>query len=394
MTTDLGQQIRDLIETSARPISPDEITSRLPVREEVLRSPTARHRPSGRYRICARSVPLGRPRTIRLVSLALGATAAGTAVALVIISLLAGGKPVIPGDSHVPAGLLTGQPARPFLLAMAVKAAQQKTGRFYCTTEIQGDRELVGAGDRLLSRPWVNGPNRVPASAPKGFKYALTRRYRNTQCTKVSDVTRLTISIQYLGARPASRADTRAWRRDGSPDHWRRGHRVLSAHPGPVGEVQDVKHGTGDFGGKNDLWLPANPAKLRTVFLAHPQPGAKGRNNVIAAGALTVMNGDSVRPAVRAAAFRVLATVPGVRMRPGVTDPEGQTGTAIWQDSWIGAYLHYETTFDIIDPQTGNVLGSETVAQTPVMGAPPGTMLFYSATTSARWTSQLPPPTP
>jgi hypothetical protein len=161
-----------------------------------------------------------------------------------------------------------------------------------------------------------------------------------------------------------------------------------------VEEVQDVKHGTGDFGGKNDLWLPANPAKLRTVFLAHPQPGAKGRNNVIVAGALTVMNGDSVRPAVRAAAFRVLAGVPGMRMKPGVTDPEGQTGTAVWQDSWIGFGLPYETTYDIIDPQTGNILAGDTIAQTPVAGAPPGTVLFYSATTSARWTSQLPPPAP
>lgn len=340
------------------------------------------------------SVPLGRPRTTRMVALALSATAVGTAGALAIVSLAAGGKPVTPGDSHVPAGLLAGQPARPFLLAMAVKAAQQKTGRFYCTTEVQGDRELVGAGDRLLPQPWATGPDHVPTSAPQGFRYALTRRYGITQCTRVSDVTRLTISMQYLGARPASRADARAWRRDGSPDHWRRGHGVLSAHPGPVEEVQDVKHGTGDSGGKNDLWLPANPAKLRTVFLAHPQPGAKGQNNVIVAGALTVMNGDSVRPAVRAAAFRVLASVPGVRMRPGVTDPEGQTGTAVWQDSWIGAYLRYETSFVIIDPQTGNVLGSETVAQTPVAGAAPGTVLFYSSTTSARWTSQLPPPAP
>jgi hypothetical protein len=340
------------------------------------------------------SVPLGRPRATRLVSLALSAIAVGTAGALVIVSLAAGGKPVAPGDSHVPAGLLAGQPARPFLLAMAAKAAQQQTGRFYCTTEVQGDRELVGAGSRLLPRPWTNGPDRVPTSAPGGFKYALTRRYRITQCTRVWDVTRLPISMQYLGARPASRADARAWRRDGSPDHWRRGHGVLSTHPGPVKEVQDVKHGTGDFGGKNDLWLPADPAKLRAVFLAHPQPGAKGRNNVIASGALTVMNADSVRPAVRAAAFRVLASVPGVRMRPGVTDPEGQTGTAVWQDSWIGAYLRYETTFVIIDPQTGNVLGSETVAQTPVAGAAPGTVLFYDATTSAHWTSQLPPPTP
>jgi hypothetical protein len=341
------------------------------------------------------SVPLGRPRATRLVSLGLSVTAAGIAGALVIVSLAAGGKPVTPGHTHVPAGLLAGQPARPFLLAMAEKAAQQKSGRFYCITEVQGQRALVGPGDRLLPRPWMNAPNRVPTSAPNGFKYALTLRYRSTQCTRVSDVTRYLISLQYLGARPASRADARAWRRDGSPDHWQQGHGVLSAHPGPVSKINgDVKHGTGDFGGKNDLWLPTDPARLRAIFLAHPQPGSKGRNNVIVGGALTVMNGDSVRPAVRAAAFRVLASVPGVRMRPGVTDPEGQTGTAVWQDSWIGAYIRYETTFDIVDPQTGNMLGDETVAQTPVVGAAPGTVLYYDASTSARWTNRLPPLTP
>jgi hypothetical protein len=157
---------------------------------------------------------------------------------------------------------------------------------------------------------------------------------------------------------------------------------------------QDVKHGAGDFGGKNDLWLPADPAKLRAVFLAHPQPGAKGRDNVIVAGALTVMYSDNVRPAVRAAAFRVLAYTPGVRMRPGVSDPEGQTGTAIWQDSWIGYGLPYETTYDIIDPQTGNEFAGDTVAQTPVAGAPPGTVLSYSAITSVWWTNRLPSHTP
>jgi hypothetical protein len=336
--------------------------------------------------------PLGRPRSTRLVLL--GVTAAVTAGALVIVGLAAGGTPASRGASHVPAGLLVGQPARAFLLAVAAKAAQQRMGRFYCTTEIQGNRELVGASDRLLPQPWADGPDHVPTSAPQGFRYALTRRYQITECTRVSDVTREPASLQSLGARPASAADARAWRRDGSPGHWRQGHGVLSAHPGPVGEVIDVKHGSGDFGGENDLWLPADPAKLRVVFLAHPQPGAKGRNNVIVAGALTVMGSDNVRPAVRAAAFRVLAGVPGMRMKPGVTDPEGQTGTAVWQDSWIGFGVPYETTYDIIDPQTGNILAGDTIAQTPVAGAAPGTVLDYSAITSAYWTNRLPPRTP
>jgi hypothetical protein len=48
MTTDLRQQIRDLIETGARPITPDEIAGRCPGREGALRSATARYRLSAR----------------------------------------------------------------------------------------------------------------------------------------------------------------------------------------------------------------------------------------------------------------------------------------------------------------------------------------------------------
>ena len=42
-------------------------------------------------------VPVRRPRNTRLVSLALAATAAGTAGALVIVNLVTGARPVSPG---------------------------------------------------------------------------------------------------------------------------------------------------------------------------------------------------------------------------------------------------------------------------------------------------------
>ena len=342
----------------------------------------------------ARPEPLRRQRATRRGRLAVATATAGTAAALAVVGVVAGRTSVTPGAGQVPAGLPAGQPARAFLLAMATQAARQTAGRFYCTTEVQGDRELVGSGGRLLPRPWAAGPARVPAAAPQGFRYALTRRYQITQCTAIADVVRGPALLRYLGARPESAADARAWRRAGSPDQWRSGGGVLSADPGPASEVTDIKHGTGDFGGKNDLWLPADPARLRAVFLAHPRPGAEGRDNVIVAGALTVMNSDNVLPAVRAAAFRVLADVPGMRMRPGVTDPEGQSGTAVWQDSWIGSGLSYETTYVIIDPATGLLLASDSIAQTPVAGAAPGTVLYYSATTSAYWTNELPPHAP
>jgi hypothetical protein len=40
--------------------------------------------------------------------------------------------------------------------------------------------------------------------------------------------------------------------------------------------------------------------------------------------------GPGVTPAVRAAAFRVLASLPGIQVKPNVQDPAGQSGTAVF----------------------------------------------------------------
>lgn len=99
---------------------------------------------------------------------------------------------------------------------------------------------------------------------------------------------------------------------------------------------------------------------------------------------------DPVPSAVRAAAFRVLATVPGIRVKPGVTDPEGQTGTAVWLGNGDagGGYTLY-------DPATGAVLASLAVAQRQIDGTPSGAVISY-ITYRSWWTNHLPkfPPRP
>ena len=89
MTTDLRQQIRDLVETGARPLSPDEIASRCPAREGTPRGATARYRPPARYRLSARAV-----------AIAAGAVAVGCAVAVAIAQL--GDGPERPGGNNNP----------------------------------------------------------------------------------------------------------------------------------------------------------------------------------------------------------------------------------------------------------------------------------------------------
>jgi hypothetical protein len=104
---------------------------------------------------------------------------------------------------------------------------------------------------------------------------------------------------------------------------------------------------------------------------------------------------DPVRPSVRAAALKILASVPGLRMKKDVTDPEGRVVTAI---SYFAKYQPYETYLTLIDPQTATVVGDEALARTQVEGFAPGTVLFCNVDTSEGWTDHLPadvtPPKP
>jgi hypothetical protein len=47
-------------------------------------------------------------------------------------------------------------------------------------------------------------------------------------------------------------------------------------------------------------------------------------------GNATAVMAASVTPAVRAAAYQVLAGITGVQMKAGMRDPEQRAGTAVW----------------------------------------------------------------
>jgi hypothetical protein len=87
-----------------------------------------------------------------------------------------------------------------------------------------------------------------------------------------------------------------------------------------------------------------------------------------------------IRPAVRAAAYQVLAGIPGMKLKPGVKDAEGRTGTELWL--WSGHWAIDGIT--IVDPATGSLLAQEEVTTRAFGGFPAGTFLDYSAYTFRR----------
>jgi hypothetical protein len=312
--------------------------------------------------------------------------AAGAAAALALVALVPHGEPgARPGQG--PAYELPGQPARGFLLAMAIKSAdEQAAGRYWCDQTEQGDRVLVGPDDTTLQPPWKGGP-----AVPAGYQYAIFTRNMVWGCLEppgpgwpggsVGNV------MQSLGAQPASSADAAAWRKAGSPTSWKAWYDstvTISGFAGPRNALPDKQGWTA---GESYATLPTSPAQLKAVFLAHPEYFGNNTgtpSEVLADDALVVMEGPAT-PAVRAAAYGVLAGVPGVQMKPNVQDPAGQSGTAVWQ-SQAGSSL----ALTIVDPATGAVLCTEDVAQQPVAQASAGTVLDYMLEVSIGWTSTPP----
>lgn len=326
-----------------------------------------------------------------------GVSVAGAIAAAAALLVLLPGPPAgLVSTEEQPLGSLPSHAARPVLLAMAAKAGSAATGsgRYWCTETVEGTLSAIGPGGRELTPPGVGGQP-SPAS---DYRYSVVTRYRMADCETPQGVDVGDFS-QYLGARPTTPADMAAWRRAGSPGRWQGWDgQAFSIHPG---SFQKVGRTGGQAPWGNDLSLSADPAKLKKVLLT----GLYGPSDVATKRMesqtglsyrqieeenlfwnLTSILEEPIRPAVRAAAFRLLAQVPGAQETPGVRDPQGRTGTAVW---W-GQPGQSADGFMIIDPASTMLLASEGFAGTPAWVYKPGTMTDYDVWVSAGWANRLP----
>jgi hypothetical protein len=326
-----------------------------------------------------------------------GAIAAAAAVASVI-TLAPGRAPGgLVSTEEQPLGSLTSQSARPFLLAMASRASriQAGRGRFWCAETIDGSLVPIGPDGRELIPPG-QGAQPSPVS---DYRYSLFSRYRMTDC-ETPRSREAGSFYQYLGARPATSADVAAWRRAGSPSHWQAWYarQTISSHRGSFGPA-------GRRGGRppwgSDQSLPADPAKLKAALLTGlAGPSDLGVKRIERQAGLSYRQfqdenlfwnmvsllEEPISPAVRATAFRVFAEIPGARTKPGMRDPRGRLGTAVW---W-GRLDGQQTGFIIIDPATTMLLAEEGFAGKPAWVYKPGTLTQYHLWLGAGWTSHLP----
>jgi hypothetical protein len=160
-----------------------------------------------------------------------------------------------------------------------------------------------------------------------------------------------------------------------------------------------------DLGGHNVSMaelqqLPTDPAALKARLLATYAGHSTEANDpmsetqwlfTIGAGLVTDM---PVSGPVRAAAFRLLADLPGTRLVQTATDALGRRGTAVTltdAPTSQGAVLQ---SWLIIDPRTSAALAQEShvvKAAGQQAGLAPGTRWYSAAVQSSGWTDQAPP---
>jgi hypothetical protein len=365
---------------------------------------------------------------------ALGLGLVGAAAAAVVgIATLGGTSPTSSGHQvqAKPAELS----ARTILLAAAEKAAAEPVGRYWRVHTTSGQSYHVGR-------------------ATGGYT-VVGYTSEDSDWTARSDSDSDVLYSRDLGAHPLTAADQAAWKKAGSPSTWRvwsnDHYATLSSKPGasfgtgpgtwdqgdkttPADKKQGAAEvrkmcaritkaplpttpasgaaatprpikSPGKFCQKSNFialsWadrqkLASDPARFKELLFpdgALPnKPGLGGAGRLMSG--FDFLTRQPASPEVRAAAFRLLATLPDVRSIGTVQDAKGRTGIGLAARATMREGSG--TVFDevlVLDPKTYQVLGEQDIvvkAGGSMRGMQPGTILSNQVVLEAGWTNDSP----
>jgi hypothetical protein len=134
--------------------------------------------------------------------------------------------------------------------------------------------------------------------------------------------------------------------------------------------------------------LPTDPVALRNALaeMAGPDLSGVDRDYAVFSAAGRLLFEMPSPPKLRGAALRVLAALPGTRIRTGINDPIGRAGTEVsitaTAPSGTRTSLFWNGATYIIDPATGRLLSST------IRGPKPGSTVVLES----GWTDENPTP--
>jgi hypothetical protein len=299
-------------------------------------------RPVGRFTALVRWSPGRRTRFPVFLPIAVAAAMIGVVLASVLI---------VPGRfGNQTAGQPDSAPAALELAARHVLAAKQGSGKYRRLTREHSLQLEVGPATRPYRMSWIVTDDEWQTTAAPHVAVA---------------------SLDGRTPTPVTEADRQAWIADGSPTTFPSppGTMVYMEILSSVGMVQIRGSVTPDiqaawmqsFHG-NEGELPTDPVKLK-AWLAADRNGQSADHDMddfdLFGVAEAILTETPVRPAVRAATYRMLADLPGVSLVGPVTDQHGRPGIGISFIEHLFAPGAWREDRIIIDERTGGVLALE-----------------------------------
>ncbi|MEU7800393.1 CU044_5270 family protein [Micromonospora arborensis] len=340
------------------------------------------------------SAPARRARRFRAAALIpAGGLAVAAVAAVAVVAVDPGGSTPTPGGSGTSAEAVRPLTASEILLAAAERSSQDAagTGRYLVVRAESGSVLTVSSGTST---------------------YEMTTRSSDETWLSRSGSEPTRVISQNLGMTPLTPADAAAWRAAGSPEQVMVGKPLptggfgpgspISISGGPRRSSSSDGAGIYAFGTANitvrDLEkLPTDPATLRTALLRHFDGGGgdlpTDRQQWLLSVASSLIADIPVSGPVRAAAFRLIATLPGVRSLGEVADQRGRTGQGFAFTSGSAATGSIEHRF-VVDAATGRALGEESRVLRPAgttARLEPGSLLGYSVVLEQKTTDETPP---
>lgn len=259
----------------------------------------------------------------RAIRSALAGAGAIVTVTAAVLAFALGQPDAVTRDPNVGAATQARQlGAQNLLLAAATTAGAQKTGRYWHTEAIKVYGPVHVQGYDLASRAVV--------------EYWLAKDPQDASWIGQRD----------LGYQPFSPQDTKKWAAAGKPTTWTvtsdnaAGHLTLRAGPGKATlgtmSASMFLQSLGGFDTVEVNALPTGPAQLKKLFqdrivqraTAAPPGSPDGDANLFQAMTELLVQVPA-SPAVRAAAFEVIASLPGITSQEHIKDAEGRNGVRI-----------------------------------------------------------------
>ncbi|WP_433352506.1 CU044_5270 family protein [Microtetraspora malaysiensis] len=338
----------------------------------------------------------GRPRAKRLRAAVPWLTSAVglAAAAALVVTLVTAPDGQIPNPSQTTASPENQSSARQILLAAASATMKApSSGAYWRTVTISGmdatspDRGYI-IRRRFSKEEWL-------ARRPGGQSWWIS---------------------QNLGAKPLTDEDEAAWRKAGSPTQWKYPLDMTGLVGANSTEVVDAaaeekvaarlrgkwKDSAGLLTKEPVTWdqirrIPSDERELRAYLERRITSRAESRSYEIdpkdlelalQGSCMSIVFGLPVSPAVRAAAYRLLATLPGMTALGRVQDPLGRAGEALGYQV-NGEEAVYQIV-QVIDPETGLPLSESSTSTIELADGRTAKVENFTAYQQVGWTDEKP----